>query len=53
MTRVTAVNEEWDDRGMVSRTLCIAQESDADELLSTDDFALLVGMMLDQPNRAL
>ncbi|WP_083913074.1 HhH-GPD-type base excision DNA repair protein [Nocardia concava] len=33
---------------MVSRTLCIAQESDADELLSTDDFALLVGMMLDQ-----
>ncbi|BEK84320.1 HhH-GPD-type base excision DNA repair protein [Nocardia seriolae] len=33
---------------MVSRTLCIAQESDADELLSNDDFALLVGMMLDQ-----
>ncbi|WP_433564074.1 HhH-GPD-type base excision DNA repair protein [Nocardia sp. CA-151230] len=33
---------------MVSRTMCIAQESDADELLSTDDFALLVGMMLDQ-----
>ncbi|MEV6102421.1 HhH-GPD-type base excision DNA repair protein [Nocardia sp. NPDC051981] len=33
---------------MVSRTLCIAQESDADKLLSTDDFALLVGMMLDQ-----
>lgn len=32
----------------MSRTLCIAQESDADELLSTDDFALLVGMMLDQ-----
>ncbi|WUD57389.1 Fe-S cluster assembly protein HesB [Nocardia sp. NBC_00511] len=33
---------------MVSRTLCIAQDSDADQLLSTDDFALLVGMMLDQ-----
>nr|WP_033088645.1 HhH-GPD-type base excision DNA repair protein [Nocardia seriolae] len=32
----------------MSRTLCIAQESDADELLSNDDFALLVGMMLDQ-----
>ncbi|UFT00201.1 HhH-GPD-type base excision DNA repair protein [Nocardia huaxiensis] len=33
---------------MVSRTLCIAQEPDADELLSSDDFALLVGMALDQ-----
>ncbi|WP_405498772.1 HhH-GPD-type base excision DNA repair protein [Nocardia sp. NBC_00511] len=32
----------------MSRTLCIAQDSDADQLLSTDDFALLVGMMLDQ-----
>ncbi|BAW03523.1 Fe-S cluster assembly protein HesB [Nocardia seriolae] len=48
MTRVTATQDEWDDRSMVSRTLCIAQESDADELLSNDDFALLVGMMLDQ-----
>ncbi|WP_157535352.1 HhH-GPD-type base excision DNA repair protein [Nocardia inohanensis] len=33
---------------MVSRKLCIAQESAADDLLSTDDFALLVGMALDQ-----
>ncbi|QLY34076.1 Fe-S cluster assembly protein HesB [Nocardia huaxiensis] len=32
----------------MSRTLCIAQEPDADELLSSDDFALLVGMALDQ-----
>ncbi|GAB4582433.1 HhH-GPD-type base excision DNA repair protein [Nocardia sp. IFM 10818] len=33
---------------MVSRKLMIAQEPAADELLSTDDFALLVGMTLDQ-----
>nr|WP_084478546.1 HhH-GPD-type base excision DNA repair protein [Nocardia jejuensis] len=33
---------------MVSRTVCIAQDPDADALLSTDDFALLVGMALDQ-----
>ncbi|MBL1073466.1 Fe-S cluster assembly protein HesB [Nocardia sp. 2] len=33
---------------MATRMLCIAQEPDADELLSTDDFALLVGMALDQ-----
>ncbi|MEV6772474.1 HhH-GPD-type base excision DNA repair protein [Nocardia sp. NPDC051030] len=32
----------------MSRKLCIAQEPDADALLSTDDFALLVGMTLDQ-----
>lgn len=32
----------------MTRTLCLAQESEADELLSTDDFALLVGMLLDQ-----
>jgi len=29
-------------------TLCLAQEPEADELLSTDAFALLVGMLLDQ-----
>lgn len=29
-------------------TLCIAQEARADEVLSTDPFALLVGMLLDQ-----
>jgi uncharacterized HhH-GPD family protein len=33
---------------MVSRTLCLAQEPEADELLSEDPFALLVGMLLDQ-----
>ncbi|MGX1811598.1 HhH-GPD-type base excision DNA repair protein [Nocardia sp. NPDC055321] len=33
---------------MVSRALCIAQEPEADALLSSDDFALLVGMTLDQ-----
>ncbi|WP_245721454.1 HhH-GPD-type base excision DNA repair protein [Nocardia crassostreae] len=33
---------------MVSRKLMIAQDPAADELLSTDDFALLVGMTLDQ-----
>ncbi|WP_067696720.1 HhH-GPD-type base excision DNA repair protein [Nocardia jejuensis] len=32
----------------MSRTVCIAQDPDADALLSTDDFALLVGMALDQ-----
>ncbi|MFD3748605.1 HhH-GPD-type base excision DNA repair protein [Nocardia sp. NPDC058633] len=32
----------------MTRTLCLAQEPEADELLSTDDFALLVGMLLDQ-----
>jgi uncharacterized HhH-GPD family protein len=30
------------------RRLCLAQQSDADELLSRDPFALLVGMLLDQ-----
>jgi uncharacterized HhH-GPD family protein len=33
---------------MVDRQLCLAQEPAADELLSADMFALLVGMMLDQ-----
>ncbi|QIS08200.1 HhH-GPD-type base excision DNA repair protein [Nocardia arthritidis] len=32
----------------MSRKLCLAQEPNADELLSTDAFALLLGMMLDQ-----
>jgi uncharacterized HhH-GPD family protein len=31
-----------------SRRLCLAQQADADELLSRDPFALLVGMLLDQ-----
>lgn len=30
------------------KRLCLAQQSDADELLSRDPFALLVGMLLDQ-----
>ncbi|WP_019931839.1 HhH-GPD-type base excision DNA repair protein [Nocardia sp. BMG111209] len=33
---------------MVSRMLCLAQEPEADKLLSTNDFALLTGMLLDQ-----
>ncbi|WP_040793960.1 HhH-GPD-type base excision DNA repair protein [Nocardia higoensis] len=33
---------------MVSVTLCLAQEPAADELLSTNSFALLTGMLLDQ-----
>ncbi|WP_067574339.1 HhH-GPD-type base excision DNA repair protein [Nocardia acidivorans] len=33
---------------MVSRAVCIAQDPAADALLSADDFALLVGMTLDQ-----
>ncbi|MQY26842.1 hypothetical protein NRB56_24160 [Nocardia sp. RB56] len=33
---------------MVSRMLCLAQEPEADTLLSTNDFALLTGMLLDQ-----
>ncbi|MBF6173378.1 HhH-GPD-type base excision DNA repair protein [Nocardia blacklockiae] len=33
---------------MANRKLCLAQEPQADELLSTDDFALLTGMLLDQ-----
>ncbi|MFF0489341.1 HhH-GPD-type base excision DNA repair protein [Nocardia sp. NPDC003482] len=33
---------------MVSRKLCLAQEPQADALLSSDDFALLTGMLLDQ-----
>lgn len=32
----------------MTRTLCLAQDPEADELLSTDDFALLLGMLLDQ-----
>ena len=32
----------------MSRTIRIAQDEAADEVLSTDDFALLAGMMLDQ-----
>lgn len=32
----------------MTREICIAQEPQADELLSTDDFALVVGMTLDQ-----
>jgi len=32
----------------MSRSLCLAQEPEADELLSTDSFALLTGMLLDQ-----
>ena len=31
-----------------SRRLCLAQQSDADEMLSREPFALLVGMLLDQ-----
>ena len=31
-----------------SRKLCLAQQADADEILSRDPFALLVGMLLDQ-----
>ena len=31
-----------------SRKLCLAQQPDADEMLSRDPFALLVGMLLDQ-----
>ncbi|WP_024801118.1 HhH-GPD-type base excision DNA repair protein [Nocardia sp. BMG51109] len=33
---------------MVTRKLCLAQDPEADELLSSDDFALLTGMLLDQ-----
>ncbi|BCK52455.1 (Fe-S)-cluster assembly protein [Nocardia wallacei] len=33
---------------MVSRKLCLAQEPEADKLLSADNFALLTGMLLDQ-----
>jgi uncharacterized HhH-GPD family protein len=33
---------------MVSRKLCLAQDPQADELLSEDYFALLTGMLLDQ-----
>jgi hypothetical protein len=33
--------------------LCLAQEPEADELLSRDNFALLVGMLLDQQCQAL
>ncbi|MFJ1458841.1 HhH-GPD-type base excision DNA repair protein [Nocardia sp. N2S4-5] len=33
---------------MVSRKLCLAQDPEADKLLSTDNFALLTGMLLDQ-----
>lgn len=32
----------------MTREICIAQEPEADGLLSTDDFALVVGMTLDQ-----
>ncbi|GAA5045375.1 HhH-GPD-type base excision DNA repair protein [Nocardia callitridis] len=32
----------------MSRTLCLAQDPEADELLSTDHFATLLGMLLDQ-----
>ena len=32
----------------MSRTLCLAQEPGADELLSADHFATLLGMLLDQ-----
>ncbi|MFC6011882.1 HhH-GPD-type base excision DNA repair protein [Nocardia lasii] len=32
----------------MTRTLCLAQEPEADELLGNDDFALLLGMLLDQ-----
>jgi uncharacterized HhH-GPD family protein len=31
-----------------SKRLCLAQQSDADEMLSREPFALLVGMLLDQ-----
>lgn len=34
---------------VVSPKLCLAQDPGADELLSADPFALLVGMLLDQP----
>ncbi|MBB5913544.1 putative HhH-GPD family protein [Nocardia transvalensis] len=33
---------------MVSRKLCLAQDPEADKLLSSDNFALLTGMLLDQ-----
>ncbi len=33
---------------MTLHTLCLAQDRDADALLSSDPFALLVGMLLDQ-----
>ncbi|WP_068024250.1 HhH-GPD-type base excision DNA repair protein [Nocardia mexicana] len=32
----------------MSRKLCLAQDPEADKLLSTDNFALLTGMLLDQ-----
>ena len=31
-----------------SKKLCLAQQPDADEMLSRDPFALMVGMLLDQ-----
>jgi len=31
-----------------SKKLCLAQQPDADDMLSRDPFALLVGMLLDQ-----
>lgn len=31
-----------------SKKLCLAQQPDADEMLSRDPFALLIGMLLDQ-----
>ncbi|QIS08199.1 hypothetical protein [Nocardia arthritidis] len=32
----------------MTRKLCLAQEPEADKLLSEDPFALLTGMLLDQ-----
>ena len=32
----------------MTRTLCLAQNPDADALLASDMFALLTGMLLDQ-----
>lgn len=32
----------------MTRTVCLAQNPDADALLASDRFALLLGMLLDQ-----
>jgi hypothetical protein len=41
----------WADRARIAamtRTLCLAQNPDADALLASDRFALLLGLLLDQ-----
>jgi hypothetical protein len=35
----------------VPKTLCLAQNPDADRLLTDSPLALLIGMVLDQPMR--